>query len=147
MTKERRDELRDTHQPITHQEVLVLLDAADERDEAVAMLEALPVWGRYPWRDVPRTVSAKLKENAQQIVELMHERDRLQNGQQIGDLVYERDRLQAENERLRDLLGKAETMVMRAFDDGDEGREEHHPDIMTWLARIDAALGPDRDRS
>ena len=41
---------------------------------------------------------------------------------------------------LRELLAKARAMVDVAFDDGDSGREEMSPELVAWLAEIDAAL-------
>jgi len=50
-----------------------------ELKERVAALEAaltsLPVWGTYSWQEAAKSVRLKLKENAAQIVSLMHERD------------------------------------------------------------------------
>lgn len=51
--------------------------AEAERDAARGLLESLPTWGAYGWRDAADSVRAKLAENAKQIVDLMRERDEM----------------------------------------------------------------------
>ena len=43
--------------------------------EMQQLLESLPTWGHYPWREAAESIRLKLKENAAQIVQLMHERE------------------------------------------------------------------------
>lgn len=49
--------------------------AERERDEAIDLLEGIPTWGPYRWRDVPETVRLKLRGNSDQIGRLIKERD------------------------------------------------------------------------
>lgn len=49
--------------------------AERERDEAIDLLEGIPTWGPYRWRDVPDTVRLKLRGNSDQIGRLIKERD------------------------------------------------------------------------
>lgn len=61
-----------------------IAEAEAERDAARGLLESLPTWGTYGWREAADSVRAKLAENAKQIVALVHERDEMRR--ELADL-------------------------------------------------------------
>ena len=117
--------------------------AERERDEAIELLEGIPTWGPYRWRDVPDTVRLKLRGYSDQIGRLIKERDAARtilDGEirARSDRERERDEALSTIEALRSELSGARWTIRKALALLDCGNVEHARRTLAHAVGLDA---------
>jgi hypothetical protein len=105
-----------------------LTPTTDGEREARALLESLPKWGTYGWRESAASVASKLAENARQISDLLRENHDLRT--KAADAARERAAIVA------DLQAAADDLDLAMREPGTSGA-----DLTYFRGARDALLG------